>query len=270
MKARLIVLTLFLAPAFWACGGPEPDRSYAGTARYEYELGLEALESGDHIAAMEHLSRVKNKYAYSQYAALAELRIGDSYFEQQKYAEAVDTYRTFVQRRPNHEEVDYASWRIAKSYLEQIPSDFFLFPPPYERDRGSIIDAERAFSRLLRRFPGGRFDERAKKGRARCRTALAQYELYVARFYLTQERHLSARGRLETVFQDFDDVATPWREAALLLTEVYVQLSESRNEGPAPLPDGRERAERVASKLQETAPGSVEAQSARSLLSRGL
>ncbi len=268
MKYSLLGGFILWFIALLGCGGPEPDRSYAGTARYEYELGLEALDSGDHLAAMEHFSRVKNKFAYSKYAGLSELRIGDSYFEQQKYVEAIDTYRTFIQRRPNHEEVDYASWRIAKGYFEQIPSDFFLFPPPYERDRGAIIDAERSFARLLRLFPDGRFEEKARAGRAKCRDALAQYELYVARFYLTDERYLSARGRLETVFSEFDDVSARWREAALLLVEVYIRLAQSTGDGESLLPDGQTKANDVVQKLQERAPGTPEAKAALQLLSR--
>lgn len=268
MKCVLSIVLLCFALGTTACSGPKPDRSYAGTARYEYELGLEALESSDHLAAMEHFSRVKNKFAYSKYAALAELRIGDSYFEQQKYVEAIETYRAFVQRRPNHEEVDYASWRVAKGYLEQIPSDFFLFPPPYERDRGPIMDAERAFSRLLRQFPNGRFEARAQAGRTECRQALAQYEIYVARFYLTQDRHVSARGRLETVFSDFVDVPERWREAALLLTEVYVFLAEEPSDPRPSFPEARQRAEEIASALNTKAPGSVEARAALQLLAQ--
>ena len=41
-------------------------------------------------------------------------------------------YRSFVRHRPAHADVPYAEFKIAESYYRQIPSDFFLSPPPHQ------------------------------------------------------------------------------------------------------------------------------------------
>jgi outer membrane protein assembly factor BamD len=252
---RSLVFLPAAAFLFLACGGAEPDRSYAGTARYRYEQGVEALDDDNYLEAVKHFTFVKNKFAYSKYAALAELRIADTYFDQGKHIEAIDSYRLFVQGRPNHREVSYAMWRVSLSYYEQMPSDFFLFPPSHEKDQAATKDALRALRKYVERFPKGEHVGDANERILDARRALADYEMYVARFYLGQERAVSARGRLETLHKDFSDVPELWRAASLMLTEVYAGMEQ---------PD---EAKRVAAALIAQHPASDEAQAARALVS---
>lgn len=235
------------------CTKQNTDRSYAGTAKYRYELGLEALDDGNYLEAIQQFTLVKNRFAYSRYASLAEVRIADTYFDQAKHIEAIDAYRTFVQRRPNHPEVPYALYRVGESYFQQRPSDFVLFPPVFEKDLGTTKDALRSFETYLTRFPQ---HERVPDARERvlaARQTLADYELYVARFYIQRERPTSARGRLEVVVRDFEDVPDRWRDGARLLIDVLRELEQD------------EQARQVAAQLIEKQPRSDEAEEARGL-----
>ncbi len=218
--------SLILAAFLCACAGTPAPTGYSNTARHRYQLGLEALQDGDHLEAVKHLTYVKNKFAYSKYAALAELRIADSYFEQEKFIEAIDSYRLFMQGRPNHREVPFAMIRIAHANFEQRPSNFFLFPPSHEKDQAATRDALTAYRRYLQRFAEGEHAAVAKERVARCRGALADHELYVARFYLNDERPVSARGRLEGLVSGFSDAPEQWAEGAWLLVRVYADLGD--------------------------------------------
>ena len=213
---------LRIALVFLACGcsSVQPDTSYSGSARHRYLQGEEALNDSEYLEAVKHFTYVKNKFAYSKYAALSELRLADTYFEQDKYIEAIDGYRTFVRVRPNHRKVPYALWRIGVCNFEQIPSDFFLFPPAHEKDQASTKDALRAFQRYVDRFPDHEHVPEAKDRILECRRSLVDYELYVARFYLRQERPDSARGRLVEVHTRFGDVADRWAAGSWLLAEL--------------------------------------------------
>jgi outer membrane protein assembly factor BamD len=252
-RLALLLLLPLLAPGLTACTQANTDRTYTGTARYRYERGLEALADGNHLDAIQQFTLVKNRFAYSRYAALAELRTADTYFDQAKHIEAIDAYRTFVQRRPNHPEVPYALYRIGESHFQQRPSDFILFPPTYEKDLGTTKDALRAFETYLQRFPQHDKVPAARERVLEARRTLADYELYVARFYLHDERPASARGRLEVVVRDFEDVADRWRDGARLLIEVLQGLGED------------EQARQIAVSLIEKQPASDEADEARRL-----
>ncbi len=251
---RTVFFASLFATALVGCGASAVDPSYAGTARYEYQLGVEALEDDDWVGAMERFSSVKNKFPYSQYAALAELRIGDTWYAQDKHLQAVDAYKLFVQSRPTHRDVPYALWRVGTAYYEQRPSDFFLFPPAYEKDQAATKDAVRSLEHYLERFPQDENAPDAQQKLAECRRELARHEMYVADFYLRQKRPASARGRLEGLVAEYSDLGDVWARAGALLVEVYLDLK---------LPDD---ALTTARQVIEKQPASDEANEMRAFL----
>ncbi len=253
---RVLVLPCALLLCLLGCQEVRPDSSYSGSARQRYLEGVEALEDSEYLEATKHFTFVKNKFAYSKYAALAELRIADTYFEQDKLIEAIDAYRTFIQGRPNHREVPYAMWRIGLAHFEDLPSDFVLFPPPYEKDQAATRDAFRAFSRYVERFPEHEKVATAKEHIQTCRQGLADHELYVARFYLHRERPRSARGRLEALHRDYADVPGRWAAGTWLLAETLLQL------------DKPEEAVAAARALVAKQPDAEQADDARDFLAR--
>ena len=89
---RTLFMLVPLVASLVACGGSPPPPSYAGTARHRYEQGKEALDDEDYLQAVKHFTFVKNKFAYSKYAALAEVGMADAYFQQSKYIEAIDAF----------------------------------------------------------------------------------------------------------------------------------------------------------------------------------
>jgi outer membrane protein assembly factor BamD len=112
--------------------------------------------------------------------------------------------------------VPYALWRVGRSYFEQIPSDFFILPPVHERDPAATKDALRALGTFVDRYPDHEQTPDARERILACRRLLADQELYVARFYMRQDRPVSARGRLEGIVAQYADLPDRWSEAALL------------------------------------------------------
>ncbi|MBV71712.1 MAG: hypothetical protein CMH52_10265 [Myxococcales bacterium] len=264
---RLMCALVFLFSVVACGGGPKPS-TYADHAKYTYEQGVDALNDANYIEATEFFSSVKTKYPYSQYAALAEVRIGDTYFEQDQYVEAIGAYRTFIRRRPNHGEVGYAMWRIGQAFFEQRPSDFFLLPPGYERDRSTTKDAVRAYRAFLLKFPKHKFAAAAAKKLKTCRENLADFELYVAGFYLRNDRVRSALGRLEDVVLNFDDVPSRWRKASRLLLDAYLTLGQPGQDGTIDLEDGQIKAKALVERISKKFPSSQLSRDAKKRLSR--
>jgi len=214
------LMTCLMGLKLAACGGLERQRG-ATPAEELYLQGMDALTDEDFLSATERFRSVKTKFVYTRFAALAELRLADVQFDQGRYIEAIGLYKAFIQGRPNHREVPYASWRVAESYFKQRPSDFFLMPPSHERDRGPTRDALRALSRYLERFPEGEHVKQARAAQAKCRQTLAEYELYVARFYRSQGSFNAAEGRYVVIVKAFEDVPELWREGADELLAIY-------------------------------------------------
>jgi outer membrane protein assembly factor BamD len=208
LASTLLATTLLATPlalGLGACGGSKQleGLSYADSAERAYMAAMEEFDDDNCLEADQAFREVRRKYPYSNYAALSELRIADCLGKEDKHLEAVQAYREFVRHHPSHSEVPYARYQVAHSFFQQIPSDWLLAPPVYERDQS---DTERALAELRRfmvDFPEGEHHEKAQTLARKALRLLAQHELYVARFYLGRSQPKAAIGRLETVLNGF-------------------------------------------------------------------
>src|SRR5205085_7416153 len=134
--------------------------------------------------AIKLFQHVKSKHSFTLYATLAELRIADANFGREKYVEAVDQYRNFIKNHPTHPQVQegYAEFQIGKAYYKEIPSEWFLVPPAFEKDMGPVGDALRELSGFISEYPDSRYVAEARKLEEDCMRRLAAHELYVATF----------------------------------------------------------------------------------------
>jgi len=210
-------------------GGGTKSVSYKDTARANYDRGMRELKDDSHPEAVKYFTFVKNKFPFSHYATLAELRLADTYFAQDKYVEAIDAYKLFVKFHPTHPEVTggYASYQICRAFMEQIPSDWFLVPPSFEKDQGATKDAMRELQTFVRTFRRSKYLPKVKHLYRKCMRKLADHELYVARFYLERDKPKATILRLETLLKQYPDAGVD-PEVMLLLGKTYMKLDQNK------------------------------------------
>ena len=201
--------------------------SYLESARSNYDKGMAELKDENFPEALKYFSYVKSKFPFSRYATLAELRIADTYYAQDKYLEAIDAYKLFIKFHSTHPDVanGYVSYRICQGYVEQIPSDWFLFPPSQEKDQGATKDALREVVSFLRAFPQSTFRAKVQALYQKCLRRLADHELYVARFYLERDKPRATIMRLESLLKQYPDAGVD-PEVMLLLGQTYMKMEE--------------------------------------------
>ncbi len=208
-----------------ACATGDDSRSvnFSLTAKQNYEKGLAELKDENYPEALRFFSYVKQKFPFSKYAPLAELAIADTQFEREAYQEAIDSYKSFIRLRPKHEKVSdgYASFRIAECYVKEMPDDFFIMPPSYEKDQSSVYDALRELSNVLERYPESKYAKDAREYRRKVLHRLIDHEVFVARFYLGQGHPKGAVLRISEALRRYPDSG---RDAELLLTLGETQL----------------------------------------------
>lgn len=221
LSTLLVLFSLAGCATFDAAG----DVSYLADAKGNYTAGEKALKSGRHLDALKYFDHVRYKFPYSAQAALADLAIGDTNFDREKYLEAIDAYRNFLKLHPNHPKADYAQFRIAESYYKDIPSDFFLFPPSTEKDQTSVRDARNGFEEFLKLYPASEHVAQSKKLLGEILARLAQHEMAVADFYLHHDRLPAAVNRLTRLVEDYpqSELAAP---ALLKLARTLVKLEK--------------------------------------------
>lgn len=227
MKRRLFSLLAALPiAAQFACAHMDSSGTvnFAPDAETNYNLGLKSVEDRRYLDAMQFFEHIRYRHPYSSVAALADLAIADTYFEQNKYMEAVEGYRNFVKLRPHHPKVDYAEYRIALSHYEDIPADFFLFPPSHEKDQSAVRGAAANFETFLRKYPNSQYAPEAREKLRETRERLADHEMSIAAFYRHHDRYPSAAARYERMISEFPD-SKRIGEAMLALAEIQIELN---------------------------------------------
>jgi outer membrane protein assembly factor BamD len=229
MSATAVTLTLIGTSAtISGCGGTQaaPDATYTEAAEAAWARAERAFARRDWEVARELYADVYSEFPYSEYAPLAELRIADCFFEERVFARAAEAYRRFVRFHPTHERVVEAQYRIAQSYVKQMPRDWFMMPPSYERDLTQVRNAYDSLRSFLATYGDSGFAEDARADLARARDRLAGYELYVAEFYMRDREPEAAARRTEFLWTTYPD-ATQVPNALFLHARAMLLLGDA-------------------------------------------
>lgn len=164
-----------------------------------------------------YLKEIQLKYTYSPYAALAELRTGDAYFQKEEYEQAAIEYEEFLKRHPGHAEAPYAMYRLALSYYKEIRSP--------DRDPLNTRLALRWFDTFMEKYPDSPLVPDARARALRCRDRLARREIYIGNFYSSRDNYKAAADRYKIVVEDYNDTQR-YQEALYLLGRAYAKSDQ--------------------------------------------
>ena len=230
MRLRIVVAAGGVCIAALAgCTGQQKTTAsplhYTENAKRAYDEGLVAYFDRDWELANQLFGEVKRKYSYSRYARLAELRLADIAYRQEKFAEAIGMYKCFVSDYPNDPEVPYARYKIAKAEFVDSGASI-LMPPLEERDLSNVRDAHVALRALIADFPESEHSVELNYMLEVVTGLLVRHELYVARFYLNRDGFDAAVARCQYALQNYQDSGLE-PEALVLLGETYLKMKET-------------------------------------------
>jgi outer membrane protein assembly factor BamD len=228
---RIVFFIPLLASAgILACASSEDGKhvTYAMSAKQNYERGLEELKKENYIEASNFFSYVKQKFPFSKFAGLAELALADTEFARGNYQEAIDSYKSFARLHPTHEKVEdgYVAFRVAECFVKEMPDDFFLLPPAYEKDQSAVRDALRELDGARAKYPGSPYAKPAEAYRKEVLRRLIEHEVYVARFYLDRGHPKAAILRIESALRRYPDSGQEG-ELMLALGETQLEMGQA-------------------------------------------
>jgi outer membrane protein assembly factor BamD len=228
MRPNGWIALCFLALASGACApAPKPAKTaeqYQEEARVAYDKAVAAYLDEDWELATRLLGDVRRNYSYTRYARLAELRLADASFKQEKFAEATAAYKSFTRDYPSDPEVPYARYRIVRAQFLQ--SDASVFQPPLEeRDLAAVRGAYTSLQSFLSDYPD--YSRRVELDYMLqvVTGVLVRHELYVARFYLKRDEYVPAIERVTYALEHYSASGLE-PEAMTLMGETYLKMRD--------------------------------------------
>jgi outer membrane protein assembly factor BamD len=196
--------------------------TYTDDARAAYEEAMSSFRSRDWEDARALLAEVRRLFPYTRYARLAELRLADIDFEQEKFSDAISGYREFAQNHKNDPDVEYSRYRLTKALFSDI-DDTILLPPAEERDQATTAEAYKELRSFLREFPKSRYRGDVAYMLDVVTGRMARHELYVAHYYLKGDNFDAAVARIDFALKTYGgSTLTP--EALVLKGETLMKM----------------------------------------------
>lgn len=211
MKKTLLILSLL---AFISgCAGKEPPfDAVAVFKKAEEDMRKEAFDT-----ARKGYQDIQEKSPDKSYDAVLMLRIADTYYGEEKYGEAQVEYRAFLNYHPVNKEAAYAQYQVALCSYNELTT--------VDRDPAPAHAVIKELRTLLDKYPQSGYEELARKYVSICTDWIAEYELYVARFYHKKGAYRAAASRCEKLLADYPGSSSE-KDALFYAGLSYSELGE--------------------------------------------
>ncbi len=182
--------------------------------RYLFDRGQEALDEHHWLDAREYFGQIIDNYPTSTRRPAAKLGVADSFFGEgstESLILAANEYNEFLRFYPTHQRADYAQYRLAMTYFEQMRAP--------ERDQSNTIDALRELEAFRANYPRSELLPEVEMKWREARSLLSESIFLVGRHNLRRRAYRGAWSRFEEILED--DPGYPQRDL------VYFYLAET-------------------------------------------
>lgn len=201
----IITVTLLLITG---CATSDTEKLSSGrglTPKQLYEKAQTNIKTHNFKSAIEKLESLDSRFPFGPFAEQAQLDLIYAYYKNRDSASAISQADRFIRQHPRHAYVDYAYYMKG---LVNFSAEIGFFQEALsaklsERDASTARQSFRNFSELVNKFPKSNYANDARKRMLYLRNRLAQYELHVARYYMSRKAYLAAANRAKYVIEHY-------------------------------------------------------------------
>jgi outer membrane protein assembly factor BamD len=201
-----------------ACGPKEViPQNVANPDRFLFDRGEAALKKKDWLKAREYYRQVFDNYPQSPLRPDAKIGLADTYLGEKSTDSLVladSEYREFLTYYPRHPRADYAQYKLAMTYFEQMRGP--------DRDQTSTREALTEFQAFFDRFPDSPLTPEVRKNWRIARDRLSDSELHVGVTYVRIGVLRGAVNRFQLLLKE-DPNFTHRDEVYYQLAEIYLR-----------------------------------------------
>ena len=180
-----------------------------------YKEGLEAMNQGEYFFAAKKFSEAEKILPVIEHSAKALLMSSYCFYSINFHEDAISSLENFLRKYPADKNVQYAAYLIALSNYEQILDE--------KKDLKPLLKTKKTIEDFIQKYPGTDYSLDLKFKLGLIENQLAAKEIYIAKYYIKNQKWIPAINRLKVVISDYEE--TIFIEEALhRLVEIYYNL----------------------------------------------
>jgi outer membrane protein assembly factor BamD len=170
------------------------------TAEALFAEGNRYFNEKKYARAIDVLQKLKSGHPFSPLLTETELKVADAYYLNQQYPEAITAFKEFQTLHPTNENISFVILRLGQAHLDQFTS--------IDRDQKNTEIAKGYFETVITNHPKSPHAREAAEKLAKCIQYLSEHEFNVAVFYHQQEKFPAARDRFEEIVRKYKGTPT--------------------------------------------------------------
>lgn len=218
MSRRFAALSLYLlaaiGPAGCGAGRSDVPTGVAEADQFLFTRGQEELKEENWVRAREYFRQIVDNYPQSTYRPDAKLAVGDTFIGEdttESLLLGVNEFKEFLTFYPTHPRADYAQYRLAAAYSEQMLAA--------DRDQSATRDVIRELQAFMDRYPNSSLMPEARKLMREAQDRLSESSYRIGMTYFRMKWWRGAIDRFREVLKN--DPQYTGRDA------VYYHLAEA-------------------------------------------
>lgn len=190
-----------------------------------YDKAYKDMVAGDFSTAIKSFEQLEARFPFSNVTRQAQLDLMYAYYENGDKENVIDQAEQFIRENPAHPRCDYAWYMKGLANFDRDRNIFErwaradLTKRPPEESRTSFM----AFQVLVQRYPDSRYAADARQRMIFLRNRLANFEVYVARYYYNRGAYVAALNRAKYAIENYDG-APVTKDALIITRDSYLKL----------------------------------------------
>ncbi len=217
-------LSLFLLLALGACSTAEEEFGDSNEEEL-YQLGVDSVDVGNYERAILVFQQIEAAYPFGRYAAQSQLELIYSHYQYGDAEAARAAADRFIRLYPDNPNIDYVHYMKGMAFYSEDSRILARYMPtdPAKRDPGKARESFADFAQLLQLYPESEYAPDARARMVYLRNLLAQYEIYVAEFYIERQAYLASLTRARYVVENYQGAPQVPR-ALEIIVEMYLRM----------------------------------------------
>ena len=180
-----------------------------------YKEAFDLMQQNEFLASAVKFCEAENLFNEINYSAKSALMCSYNYYIISFYTEAKENLKRFMQRYPVDSNIEYANYLNILISYESILDE--------KKDLGPLNETKLLINDFINKYPNNEYAIDLRFKLDLINNQLAAKELYIAKFYISQQKWTPAVKRLKNIINHYSTTIFV-EEAMHRLVEVYYKL----------------------------------------------